>query len=142
MSSTVPRRITPSAAAPARSARAQPVGSLRCQPFPFSTFDPLHPDPSLLPAVGRFFTGPDDVRPTLLTLDAHLGALGQPPADAGAWRRVLAARTAALAVHDEQDQAALTADPPAFIKSVHDVERTFRAVAITATVFGVSQCVL
>jgi hypothetical protein len=29
-----------------------------------------------------------------------------------------------------------------FVKSVHDPARTFRAVAIAATVFGVGRCVL
>ena len=111
-------------------------------PFPFSTFDALHPDPTLLPAVGRVFTGPHDPRPTLHALDAHLRALGQPPADRDAWRGVLAARAAALAVNDEQDQAALAADAPSFIKSVHAAARTFRAAAIAATVFGVGRCVL
>ena len=111
-------------------------------PFPYRTFDPLHPDPALLPAVGRFFTGPHDPRPALRTLEANLSGLGPPPADADTWRRVLAARAAALAVDDEQDQAALAADAPGFVKSVHDAERTFRAGAIAATVFGVGRCVL
>ena len=111
-------------------------------PFPFSTFDALHPDPTLLPAVGQFFTGPHDPRPTLRALDAHLRALGQPRADPDAWGRVLAARAAALAANDEQDEAALAADAPSFVKSVHDAARTFRAVAIAATVFGVGRCVL
>jgi hypothetical protein len=55
---------------------------------------------------------------------------------------LLAARAAELAVNDEQGQAALTANVPAFVKSVHDAVRTFRAVAIAATVSGVSRCVL
>ena len=54
----------------------------------------------------------------------------------------LAARAAALAVNDEQDQAALAADAPSFIKSVNAAARTFRAAAIAATVFGVGRCVL
>lgn len=111
-------------------------------PFPFSPFDPLHPDPALLPAVGRFFTGPGDSRPTLRTLGARLSGLGPPPADADTWRRVLSARAAALAVEEEQDRSALAADAPAFIKTVRDAERTFRSVAIASTVFGVSRCVI
>jgi hypothetical protein len=111
-------------------------------PFPFANFDPLHPDPQLLPQVGRFFTGPHDPRPTLDALDSQLRALGPPPADRSGWARVLAARAASRATIDEQDQAALAADVPAFVKSVHDVDTTFRAVAITATVFGVDRCVL
>jgi hypothetical protein len=111
-------------------------------PFPFANFDPLHPDPQLLPQVGRFFTGPHDPRPTLDALDAQLHALGEPPADGSGWARVLAARAASRAINDEQDQAALAANVAAFVKSVHDVEATYRTVAITATVFGVNRCVL
>ena len=110
-------------------------------PFPLSNFDPLHPDPKLLPKVGHFFTGPGDPRPILRALDAHLRSLGQPPADTTAWAHLLTAGKASLAVHTEQDAAALTANVPAFVKSVHDVDKTFRTVAIAATVFGVSDCV-
>jgi hypothetical protein len=111
-------------------------------PFPFADFDALHPDPQLLPQVGQFFTGPHDPRPILDALDAQLRALGQPPADGAEWARVLAARAASRAVDDEQDRAALAADVPAFVKSVHDVASTYRAVAIGATVFGVARCAI
>ena len=80
--------------------------------FPFSDFDPLRPDPKLLPKVGRFFTGPHDPRPILRALDTHLRALGRPPAETSAWVDVLAARTASLAINEEQDKAALAATFP------------------------------
>ena len=111
-------------------------------PFPFASFDPLHPDPVLLPQVGQFFTGPHDPRPALRALGAQLAALGAPPADARGWQRVLAARAASLAVNEEQDTAALGGDVPGFVRSVHDASRAFRAVAISATVFGTGACVL
>jgi hypothetical protein len=111
-------------------------------PFPFPNFDPLQPDPATLPAVGAFFTGPGDPRPILASLGAGLGGLGEPPAEQSAWHAVLAARDRVLAVIDEQDQAALAGDVPGFVRSVHDSVAGFRAVAITATVFGVSRCVL
>ena len=47
-----------------------------------------------------------------------------------------------LAVESEQDRAALAADTAAFVKSVHDVDETQRQVAISATIFGVADCVL
>jgi hypothetical protein len=109
--------------------------------FPFSNFDPAHPDPELLPKVGRFFTGPGDPRPTLRALNTHLRALGQPPADRTAWTHVLAAQTAGLAVRTEQDNAALSANGPAFIKSLRDIDRAYRQTAITATVFGAINCI-
>jgi hypothetical protein len=109
--------------------------------FPFTNFDPLHPDPKLLPKVGRFFTGPGDPRPLLRGLNTHLRALGQPPADRNAWTHVLAAQIAGLAVRTAQDNAALTANASAFVKSLGDVNRAYRQTAITATVFGVSDCI-
>jgi hypothetical protein len=109
--------------------------------FPFFNFDPLHPDPKLLPKVGRFFTGPGDPRPLLRALNTHLHALGQPPADRNAWTHVLAAQAAGLAVRTEQDNAALAANAPAFVKSLQDIDRAYRQTAVTATVFGVSDCI-
>jgi hypothetical protein len=111
-------------------------------PFPFSTFDPLHPDPALLPQVGQFFTGPGDPRPILTKLGGDLSNLGRPPADARGWARVLKARSSSLAARGEQDDAALQANVPAFVASVHDVTTTYRAVALTATLFGVGRCVI
>jgi hypothetical protein len=111
-------------------------------PFPFSDFDPLHPDPRVLRQVGQFFTGPGDPRPTLDALNAQLRGMGRPPADRQAWARLLAARSAARAVNDQQDQAALSANVPAFVKSVNHVARTYRADAIAASVFGVGRCAM
>jgi hypothetical protein len=109
-------------------------------PFPFPDFDPLHPDPTLLPQVGGFFTGPGDPRPVLRALNRRLRALGEPPANRSAWNRALRARAAAYAVIHEQDAAALAADVPGFVRSVHDSDRTFRRMAIAATVFGAIDC--
>jgi hypothetical protein len=141
------RAATPAANGPFRARADARCASAARQlaalpPFPFANFDPLHPDPQLLPQVGRFFTGPHDPRPTLDALDAQLRALGQPPADRPGWGRVLAARAASRMTNDEQDQAALAADVPAFVNSLRDANATFRAVAISATVFGVDRCVL
>jgi hypothetical protein len=111
-------------------------------PFPFPNFDPLHPDPGLLPQVGAFFTGPGDPRPIFQTLNTGLRALGQPPAARGWWARMLHARAAELAVINEQDRAALAGDAPAFVRSVRDSVGAFRQIAITAAVFGTARCVL
>lgn len=108
--------------------------------FPFADFDPLHPDPALLPQVGAFFTGPGDPRPILGALNGRLRELGEPPANRGAWNRALRARVAAYAVIHAQDAAALAADVPAFVRTVHDSAKTFRWMAITATVFGAIDC--
>ena len=111
-------------------------------PFPFPNFDPLHPDPALLPHVGAFFTGPGDPRPIVETLNARLRALGRPPAERDWWDRMLHARGAELTVINEQDRAALAGDAPAFVHSVRDSTSAFRQIAITATVFGTTRCVV
>jgi hypothetical protein len=111
-------------------------------PFPLPNFDPLHPDPASLPAVGAFFTGPGDPRPVLSALDSQLEGLGHPVAGRAGWRSVLAAREGELTVIAEQDRAALAGNLPAFVRSVHASAANFRQVAITATVFGVTDCVL
>jgi hypothetical protein len=111
-------------------------------PIPFPDFDPLHPDPGLLPQVGAFFTGPGDPRPTYRTLDARLRALGRPPANRRAWQHTVHARLTALAAINTQDRAALAGDQNAFVTSVRDNGIAFRRVAITATVFGAIRCVL
>jgi hypothetical protein len=107
--------------------------------FPFAGFDPLHPDPSLLPQVGAFFTGPGDPRPTLHLLVTKLHALGTPAA-ATAWMLVLRAEDGGITVRDEQDTAALAADVPAFVRSVEDTVAAERRLALAADVFGATRC--
>jgi hypothetical protein len=113
----------------ARAARA--LAAL--PPFPFTDFDPLHPD-SRLPQVGAFFTGPGDPRPILRRLQAALRTLPV--------RRLRAARAADLALRDRQDAAALADDAPAFVRTVRESVAVFRRVAIAATVLGAPRCVL
>jgi hypothetical protein len=109
-------------------------------PFPFHQFDPLHPNPSLLPQVGAFFTGSGDPRPILYTLDADLHVLDLPPANRRAWTKTLRALRARLSVINWQDQAALAADVPSFVRTVHASAANFRDVAIAATAFGATRC--
>lgn len=111
-------------------------------PFPFATFDPLHPDPSVLPEVGAFFTGPGDPRPILAALNSGLRGLGEPARNGTVWRALLGARDQELRVIDEQNRAALAADVPMFVRSVHDSVANFRQIAITATAFGATRCIL
>jgi hypothetical protein len=117
------------------------AGLAALPPFPFHHFDPLHPDPSLLPKVGAFFTGPGDPRAILRALAAELHALGLPPANHGGWAAALRARSAQLAVIARQDQTALAGDVHGFVRSVHASAVNFRDIAITATAFGATGCV-
>ena len=109
-------------------------------PFPYSNFDPLHPDPTLLPKVGRFFTGPHDPRPTLRKLVESLRRLGPPPANQAGWNHLLTAHTKQVAVMTEQDKAALAANAPAFVKSLHDIDTNDKQIGVTALLFGAARC--
>jgi hypothetical protein len=119
---------------------AQALSSL--PPFPFRNFDPLHPRRALLPKVGAFFAGPGDPRPILGALDKALRDLQRPPGERGVWRAALAARERELRIIDQQDRAALASDVRTFVMTVRDSAANFREIAITATVFGASRCVL
>ena len=107
--------------------------------FPFSTFDPFHPDPQLLPQVGRFIDQPArrHLRRMLL---AELEKLGPPPASNEAWRNVLKARHAALANLTQLMKTALAGDAPAFVHAVYQQAGDTNRLAFTSAVFGVQSC--
>ena len=107
--------------------------------FPFSSFDPFHPDRNLLPQVGRFFDQPARRRlpPALL---GELQKLGQPPASSGAWHNVLKARRALIRNETKQIKAALADDAPAFVRTVYQQARDYNQLVFTSAVFGVQAC--
>ena len=107
--------------------------------FPFSTFDPFHPDKNLLPQVGRFFDQPARRRLPRALL-GELQQLGQPPASSGGWRNVLKARQAVLANETRQIKAALADDVPAFVRTVYQQARDYNQLVFTSAVFGVQSC--
>ncbi len=88
--------------------------------FPFQNFDPLHPDPKLLPKVGAFF------KPNIATgqmIDAELRALGEPATDARQWNAIRALAIAAHAGAIKQVHAALTSDVTGFVATVNQAKR-------------------
>jgi hypothetical protein len=107
--------------------------------FPFSTFDPFHPDKQLLPQVGRFFDQPARRRlPS--TLIRELENLGQPPATRRAWKSVLAARRTLLSNEARQIKAALADDSPAFVRTVYQQSKDYNSLVFRSAVFGVQSC--
>jgi hypothetical protein len=110
--------------------------------FSFRNFDPLHPDKTVLPKVGRFFAGSGDARPALRTLARKLADPGAPPAAKSMWSQAPASRRVVLVVRDAQIRAALSGDVPAFVASVHVVGKTVAEVPMFATAFGVDACTL
>jgi hypothetical protein len=107
--------------------------------FPFSTFDPFHPDKNLLPRVGRFFDQPAR-RELPRALLAELHKLGQPPASSVAWRNVLDARRAALTNETAQINAAFADNAPVVVRTVHQQARDYNQLVFTSAVFGVQSC--
>lgn len=107
--------------------------------FPFSNFDPFHPDKKLLPRVGRFFNQPAR-RGLLPTLLQTLENLGPPPASREPWQDVLTARRASLTNETRQTQAALTDNPAAFVRTVYQAARNDNQLVFASAVFGVQAC--
>jgi hypothetical protein len=108
-------------------------------PFPFSNFDPLHPDPTLLPQVGHFFDQPERRRlaPDLLT---RLVGLGTPPAQRAEWARVLRARRALIKAETAQVRAALADNTAAFVRTVKQAGPVDNKLVLASAVFGVQTC--
>jgi hypothetical protein len=107
--------------------------------FPFSNFDPFHPDNKLLPRVGRFFDEPARRR-LPLTLLRKLQRLGQPPASRRSWQNVLKAREAVLMNEAKQITAALADNPAAFVRTVYQQARDYNQLVFRSAVFGVQAC--
>jgi hypothetical protein len=107
--------------------------------FPFASFDPFHPDPNLLPQVGRFFDQPARRR-LPRQLIGELEKLGQPPAGSGTWKSVLAARRAVLSNETRQVNAALANNASAFVTTVYNQARVYNQLVFRSAVFGVEAC--
>jgi hypothetical protein len=108
-------------------------------PFPFPSFDPLHPDRSKLPAIGRYFQRANALA-VLRGQIAQLRALGAPPKDHPDWQRLLAAMQSNLSASASQIQAALRANVAVFIATVKTVTTTMSQERAAATAFGANGC--
>jgi hypothetical protein len=109
------------------------------QQFPFSSFDPFHPDKTILPQVGRFFDDPTR-RQLPQALLSTLEKLGQPPASSAAWRNVLAARKTVLKSEAAQIKAALGDDGPTFVRTVYAQSKAYNQLVFASAIFGVQSC--
>jgi hypothetical protein len=119
--------------------RAAEAKAGRLPGFPFSNFDPFHPDTQLLPQVGRFFDQPARRRlPRALT--RRLERLGQPPATRRVWKSVLTARRTLLTKETQQINAAVADDAPTFVRSVYQQSRDYNRLVFSSAVFGVESC--
>jgi hypothetical protein len=119
--------------------RAAESRAQKLPPFPYSSFDPFHPDTSLLPQVGRFFDQPAR-RALPEGLLTALRNLGQPPAGRSRWHDVLGARRTELATESAQISAALAVDVPAFVRTVYQQAIDYNRLVFTSAIFGVESC--
>jgi hypothetical protein len=108
--------------------------------FPFRQFDALHPDPHLLPRVGRFFTGPGNELPIVRRLVTKLRALGNPAANRAAWSDVLKTLREYIAVFEQEDTAAIGADTSAWVKAVRLNRRLPTRLASATAALGAKRC--
>ena len=122
------------AACSATEAKAQKLPQ-----FPFSNFDPFHPDKKLLPQIGQFFDQRSrKVLPRALLQE--LQNLGQPPQSALAWNNLLIARKALIANEAKQTTAALANDASGFVRSLYRQAESYNNFVFRSAVFGVASC--
>lgn len=108
--------------------------------FPYANFDPVHPDVKLLPKVGAFFS---QVRAISDRVPSELEQLGTPRTAQATWSQMLALAKQDRVIADRQIAAAQASDAPAFIASVHAIEKTamqLGRLAITAGFDESSPC--
>ncbi len=104
--------------------------------FPYSNFNPSHPDPSELSGVAPFFT---KAIATYATWLHRMQALGQPPGGRTAWADLLKTIGVQLQLHQDQRAAALRGDPATFasdyqkgFKAIDDLQRAADAAGVSA----------
>lgn len=93
---------------------ARAVAAHAGHPFPFADFDPEHPDPGRLPAVGDYFARYGGLAPTTTALRA----LTPPTSDSAAWHTLLDLAGQMAANAQRQIAAARGRDVPGFVRTV------------------------
>ena len=104
--------------------------------FPYSDFDPAHPNSAEFPAVARFFSKAITTYSTWLQ---RMQALGRPPGGRTAWGDLLRAIRVQLHLHEDQRAAALRDDTATFstdyqkgFKAIDDLQRAAGAAGVPA----------
>jgi hypothetical protein len=87
--------------------------------FPYAAFDPLHPEPKLLPKVGAFFASSQAIADRV---PGELQALGDPERNAALWHQMLALTRQSRAIAHRQVATAEASNAPAFVATVREVE--------------------
>lgn len=84
--------------------------------FPYADFNPQHPNPSQLPAVGAYFTQNQRGNGAL---ESAIRDLGEPATGANSWRKVEAIAFQALSNEKAQATDAQASNTTAFVSTVH-----------------------
>jgi hypothetical protein len=90
-------------------------------PFPYQTFDPLHPDVKLLPKIGGFFAQNQSIADRV---PIELRQLGSPQKAQALWREILALAKQSREIADRQITAAKGSDATRFVATVNEVQAT------------------
>jgi hypothetical protein len=111
-------------------------------PFPFKNFDALHPDKSVLPKVGQFFSGPGNEVPIARRLVRQLTALGTPPVGRAAWVAMLGTFREFVTVIRAEATAASHGDVRAWVAAVQENRLLPDRLTSAANVFGAKRCAI
>jgi hypothetical protein len=118
------------------SARAKALLAARGHSeFPFQAFDPLHPDPKLLPRVGAYFAA---VRLINDQIPAQLATLGSPRKGQALWSSMAALAKQDRVITDRQISAAQAANAPAFVATVTELQGVATRISSLAVQGGFS----
>jgi hypothetical protein len=101
--------------------------------FPYQSFDPLHPQVTLLPKVGAFFAARRAIGDRV---PAELQALGTPHNAASQWDQIVALSKQDRAIADRQIKAAEASDAPAFVATVNTIAATDKRLGQVALSSG------
>jgi hypothetical protein len=110
--------------------------------FPFTNFDPLHPDPRVLRRVGQFFMGPGNEVPIARRLERQLRALGNPASNLKAWRAVLSTFHEFVAVIQREAVDASRADVNAWVRDVKENRLLPGRLSKASAEFGARRCAI
>ena len=115
--STVATTLDPSFIARANAICARAKAAIDAHGrFPYPSFDPLHPNPQLLPTIGAFFAANQPITERTL---GELRGLGSPRRAQSQWTQLLALAKQDRVIADRQIVAAKAANVPAFVATVN-----------------------
>jgi hypothetical protein len=105
--------------------------------FPYASFDPKNPDPSELPAVGKWELKTSSIRVAWLR---KMRELREPPSGQASWSAVVAALARHVRIISEQEAAAARGDARTFAKDYFEGSQAVKDMVHAADAAGVPDC--